>query len=751
MAVRAETQIDLTRVDNGTPGSDGTMLYATCTTAAATAAKVGTLSPAVVGFTLQTGCMVVVNFSNTNSSSSATFNLNSTGAYGVRYKGAALTSTTRGYLAANRLVILQFDGTYWEITGSTTDSNNYDRTAYKAALTATGPISAGRIGVINSSGNIILLSTTPFDMTGPIVYIGTAYTSDALTQTNNYTMYGTAFNLANTVSGFTGTAGAAVFIKGTISGKMFTPDAGVLTTTVPSTADGKIYMLLGTMSTTTNGVLAADHPCYAYSGGAFKLMPGEQGPQGIQGPTGPAGPGLTYVTLQNGDDMNSCIAKDTIYVTSQTAVCNSLLNMPTGFPAGELRLEIEWMGSNDYLVQHLYCKNGAIKKTYLRTYSNGTFGAWTEEGVVYGTSSTAAATAAKTATVDNYELDSKQYFAVKFDEANTADNPTLSVNGGTAKQIHTNGAWYAYWEAGATVNFYYDGTCYQVASSPVYASTVTVGNPNGDHVFIGNSGVQINNGSNTFGQFDQTGLNITDGASHDIAHLGYGSGNGEGGTANNPYYTLGARKSGSSIGNYSLGAGYNVTASAVYSVAFGKETTAAYGNQLVTGKYNNNKSTDLFEIGNGTSTSNRKNVFEVNTSGDVTAGGDVNCTKVTASGNISTTGNISASGTGSVTGELTAGAINGDSLFSRESYSINVPALSSGSYADDQTLTKTKAGYYPIGVVGFNMGARNAYFYRATITSASSGSVTVTFSYRAVAATSATTAYIQVLWVKITA
>ena len=231
---------------------------------------------------------------------------------------------------------------------------------------------------------------------------------------------------------------------------------------------------------------------------------GAQGIQGPPGPTGPAGPGITYVTLQNGDDMNSCIAKDTIYVTSQTAVCNSLLNMPSGFPAGELRLEIEWMGSNDYLVQHLYCKNGAIRKTYLRTYSNGTFGAWTEEGVIYGTSSTAAATAAKTATVDNYELDSKQYFAVKFTNENTASNPTLSVNGGTAKAIYTNGVNAAYWEAGATVNFYYDGTYYQVASAPVYASTVTVGNPNGDNVFIGNSAVDIRSGSTSNANFGST-------------------------------------------------------------------------------------------------------------------------------------------------------------------------------------------------------------------------------------------------------
>jgi len=237
---------------------------------------------------------------------------------------------------------------------------------------------------------------------------------------------------------------------------------------------------------------------------------GATGATGPEGPQGPAGPGITYVTLQNGDDMNSCIAKDTVYVTSQTAVCNSLLNMPSGFPAGELRLEIEWMGSNDYLVQHLYCKNGAIRKTYLRTYSNGTFGAWTEEGVVYGTSSTAAATAAKTATVDNYELDSKQYFAIKFTNENTASNPTLSINGGTAKAIYTNGVNAAYWSAGATVNFYYDGTYYQVASAPVYASTVTVGNPNGDNVFIGNSGVEVKDGSDTRASFLNDGMRLYD-------------------------------------------------------------------------------------------------------------------------------------------------------------------------------------------------------------------------------------------------
>ena len=273
----------------GSTGADGQMLYATCTTAASTAAKVGTLTPAVNNFTLEVGMLVVVNFSNTNSNSSATFNLNNTGAKSIRWRGASLTTTTRAYLAAGRLVILQYDGTYWQITGATTDSNNYDRTAYKASLTAAGAIAAGRIAVLNSSGKLIQLSTTPFDTTGPILYVGTAYTADALTQTNNYTMWGTAFSLANTVAGFSGTAGKPVFIKGTLNGVMFTPDAEVLTTTVPSADDGKVYILLGIMSTTVNAVLNAEHPFYAWGANGFAIMPGEQGPQGSTGPQGPQG------------------------------------------------------------------------------------------------------------------------------------------------------------------------------------------------------------------------------------------------------------------------------------------------------------------------------------------------------------------------------------------------------------------------------------------------------------------------------
>jgi len=158
---------------------------------------------------------------------------------------------------------------------SYTNSNTYDRIAYKASVTAAEEIAAGSLGVFNENGQLIKLSTAPFDITGPILYIGTAYTASALTQTNNYIAMGTAFSLANTKPGYSaGTAGVGrpVYIVGTLSGKLFTPDEEVFTTEIPTAENGRAYLLLGLMSTAVNAVLAAEHPVYMYHAGRFSTI-----------------------------------------------------------------------------------------------------------------------------------------------------------------------------------------------------------------------------------------------------------------------------------------------------------------------------------------------------------------------------------------------------------------------------------------------------------------------------------------------
>lgn len=111
--------------------------------------------------------------------------------------------------------------------------------------------------------------------------------------------------------------------------------------------------------------------------------------------------------------------------------------------------------------------------------------------------------------------------------------------------------------------------------------------------------------------------------------------------------------------------GYHTTASGNQAHAGGIYTIAGYNNQTVIGTYNDNKSGDLFEIGNGTGVNARSNAFEVDSSGNVTSAGkmtvgtapannmDVSTKKYVddkASGYLpltggSITGNLSVSGT----------------------------------------------------------------------------------------------------------
>ena len=204
-------------------------------------------------------------------STAATLNLTladgtATGAKNIRRNNSTVTTQFPQY----SVITMTYDGSTWRITGMGSDTNYYDRTAYKASVTATAAISSARIGVFNTSGNLILLSTTAFDVTKPILYIGTAYTASALTQTNNYTFWGSAFKLTNTHAITGAAAGKPVYIVGTLNGTTLTPTSAVLTCTVPTRADGYAYLRLGLMSTATDAVLESYHPIYMYYDGKFQ-------------------------------------------------------------------------------------------------------------------------------------------------------------------------------------------------------------------------------------------------------------------------------------------------------------------------------------------------------------------------------------------------------------------------------------------------------------------------------------------------
>lgn len=189
----------------------------------------------------------------------------------------------------------------------------------------------------------------------------------------------------------------------------------------------------------------------------------------------------------------------------------------------------------------------------------------------------------------------------------------------------------------------------------------------------------IGSSGETLAKFSTNGLSVTTKKNNDIveiANLGYGLGNAASGTAEAPYYTLGIRKSGEAVGNYSVAEGngttasalgshaeggninvsgvwYYLTASGTYAHAEGCATTASgrhshsegylttasgdwshaqnrhtiadQSSQTAIGKYNTaNINNNLFVIGNGTADDSRSNAFTVDTSGNVGVAGDVN-------------------------------------------------------------------------------------------------------------------------------
>lgn len=83
--------------------------WATCNTAAATVAKVVSLS----GFKLVAGAVILVKFDYA-CCGNATLNVNSTGAKAIHYKGKAIVE---GIICQGEVATLAYDGTYWNVVG----------------------------------------------------------------------------------------------------------------------------------------------------------------------------------------------------------------------------------------------------------------------------------------------------------------------------------------------------------------------------------------------------------------------------------------------------------------------------------------------------------------------------------------------------------------------------------------------------------------------------------------------------------
>ena len=141
--------------------------------------------------------------------------------------------------------------------------------------------------------------------------------------------------------------------------------------------------------------------------------------------------------------------------------------------------------------------------------------------MLYATSSTASATVAKVATLvaGTLTLKAGATVAVRFTYANNAASPTLNIGGTGARAIYTQGVRYAYWAAGATVLFTYDGSNWRVSSEPVYANVATIGNPSGRNIYIDGSKVYIKNGTTVLAAFTADEISLGENSSSSVIKM----------------------------------------------------------------------------------------------------------------------------------------------------------------------------------------------------------------------------------------
>ncbi len=100
-------------------------------------------------------------------------------------------------------------------------------------------------------------------------------------------------------------------------------------------------------------------------------------------------------------------------------------------------------------------------------------------GVLYGTSSTTASTAAKVVTCSNFTTGKNSIIGILFSTANTAATPTLNVNSTGAKSIYVGSATptatdnVLKWSANTMVYFLFDGTYFRYITSVSAGSVVS--------------------------------------------------------------------------------------------------------------------------------------------------------------------------------------------------------------------------------------------------------------------------------------
>lgn len=463
-AVRADSNGNLYVTQKDDNSNTFKSFYGTCNTAAATAAKVVTLS-VTTGWQLVAGTVVGVKFTNTNTAANPTLNVNSSGAKSIFVNNAVLTTGNWYAGEAGRVHYYMYDGTYWVFMGHSYDLNS--NTTYTAGTglslssttfsLATSGVTAGSYGpsanaspahsgtfsvpyiIVDKYGRVTAISTKTITL--PASGNTDAKVTQSATTTSDWRKvlvhYTTNTSGADVPASVTNQVYAAKGIE-------VQPSTGTLHAEALTTK--KITPLI------TGGSQTAAVTTSPYKPALWKFNAGITPANGnivvIQAPGGGHSYG-EFLSLDNGTTYKPITHSGTDKMTTHYA---------SGSP-------IALIYDSDWTATSMYPLAGGT--------STGTItgGAWRVingylDGNTYPQAQceTAAATAAKTASMSNYTATANRYLMVNVHYANTAASAiTLNVNGTGAKPIYINGS------ASSSSNYtlpagsyfvYYNGTNY---------------------------------------------------------------------------------------------------------------------------------------------------------------------------------------------------------------------------------------------------------------------------------------------------
>ncbi len=169
--------------------------YGTCSTAAATAAKEITLSD-TTGWELAAGVIVGIKFTNSNSATNVTLDVNGSGAKSIYYNNAVYTdkaNTITGY--ADRVSYYMYDGTYWVFLSNGIVDGRYDAdaTCTTAAATAAKVANASNYTLRNHNRFILRIKSANTSKSALTLNVNSTgaksiYINGSASSSSNYTL-----------------------------------------------------------------------------------------------------------------------------------------------------------------------------------------------------------------------------------------------------------------------------------------------------------------------------------------------------------------------------------------------------------------------------------------------------------------------------------------------------------------------------------------------------------------------------------